>query len=126
MAAEQASDDRGFAARAECCGLAGAGHVLDDFGTLDQQVVQGVVDSIEFGSERRQATGAPAILRSGRFLAQSAVAMVETGLDIILAVWGARVSGGARLSGCASVCKPIPYLGKSSPEDRTTYCCLAC
>lgn len=64
MTSDQAAKDRRFSAGPECSRLAGPGHVFDDFGTLYQQVVDRVVDPIQFGPQCGQATGAPTILGS--------------------------------------------------------------
>ena len=47
---DQPSEDRGFTPGPECGGLAGARHIFDDLCPLHQQVMNRIVDPIEFGS----------------------------------------------------------------------------
>ena len=48
---DQAADDRCLPPRAERGGLAGPGDMLDHLGPLHQQVMDRVVDAVEFGAQ---------------------------------------------------------------------------
>jgi hypothetical protein len=50
--AQQAADDRGLAPGTKRARLAGDRHALDHTRALHQQVVQPVVDTVEFGTQR--------------------------------------------------------------------------
>jgi hypothetical protein len=68
MTTQQPPDDRGLAPRPKRRRLAGPRNVFDNLGALHQQIVDRIVDPVEFGPQGRQTTGTPAI-DSGRILA---------------------------------------------------------
>ena len=61
VAAKQPANDRSLAPRPERGRLPRTRDMLDDTGALDEQVVDRVVDPVEFGPQRGQTTTTPAI-----------------------------------------------------------------